>query len=67
MIQENPLGTSWARKSRHVLLRRGLMGRPRTHWRDYVSQLAWNHLGVSSDELEKVAGERQVRASLLPP
>ncbi|TWW71236.1 hypothetical protein D4764_17G0007190 [Takifugu flavidus] len=32
-------------------------GRPRTRWRDYVSRLAW--------ELEEVAGEREVWASLL--
>jgi len=32
-------------------------GRPRTHWRDYVSLLAWEHLGISLEELESVAGE----------
>ncbi|TWW67270.1 hypothetical protein D4764_02G0003110 [Takifugu flavidus] len=40
-------------------------GRPRTRWRDYVSRLAWERLGVPPDELEEVAGEREVWASLL--
>ena len=31
-------------------------GRPRTRWRDYVSRLAWEHLGVPPEELEEVAG-----------
>ncbi|TWW60792.1 hypothetical protein D4764_05G0008820 [Takifugu flavidus] len=44
-------------------------GRPRTLWRDYVSRLVWERLGVPPDELEEVAGEREVWASLLrlPP
>ncbi|TWW64245.1 hypothetical protein D4764_03G0012530 [Takifugu flavidus] len=40
-------------------------GRPRTRWRDYVSRLAWECLGIPPDKLEKVAGEREVWASLL--
>ncbi|TWW74429.1 hypothetical protein D4764_14G0004320 [Takifugu flavidus] len=40
-------------------------GRPRTCWRDYVSRLAWERLGTPPDELEEVAGEREVWASLL--
>nr|XP_049577496.1 glycine receptor subunit alpha-3 isoform X1 [Syngnathus scovelli] len=40
-------------------------GRPRTRWRDYVSQLAWEHLGIPRDELDEVAGEREVWESLL--
>ncbi|TWW67394.1 hypothetical protein D4764_02G0004350 [Takifugu flavidus] len=39
-------------------------GRPRTRWRDYVSRLVWERLGIPPDELE-VAGEREVWASLL--
>ncbi|KAI3364590.1 hypothetical protein L3Q82_011375 [Scortum barcoo] len=31
-------------------------GRPRTCWRDYVSQLAWEHLGIPLEELEEVSG-----------
>ncbi|KAL0194436.1 hypothetical protein M9458_012732, partial [Cirrhinus mrigala] len=34
-------------------------GRPRTRWRDYVSRLAWEHLGVPPEELEEVSGERE--------
>ncbi|KAK3558298.1 hypothetical protein QTP86_014684 [Hemibagrus guttatus] len=34
-------------------------GRPRTHWRDYVSRLAWERLGVPLEELEEVSGERE--------
>ncbi|PWA16842.1 hypothetical protein CCH79_00012754 [Gambusia affinis] len=40
-------------------------GRPRTRWRDYVSWLAWERLGIPPEELEQVAGEREVCASLL--
>ncbi|KAK3550782.1 hypothetical protein QTP70_004917 [Hemibagrus guttatus] len=40
-------------------------GKPRTRWRDYVSRLAWEHLGVPPEELEEVSGEREVWASLL--
>ncbi|TWW55258.1 Protein diaphanous -like protein 2 [Takifugu flavidus] len=40
-------------------------GRPRTRWRDYVSRLVWERLGIPPDELEEVAGERGVWASLL--
>ncbi|TWW61046.1 hypothetical protein D4764_05G0011360 [Takifugu flavidus] len=40
-------------------------GRPRTCWRDYVSRLVWERLGIPLDELEEVAGEREVWASLL--
>ncbi|KAK3531112.1 hypothetical protein QTP70_011064 [Hemibagrus guttatus] len=34
-------------------------GRPRTRWRDYVSRLAWECLGVPPEELEEVSGERE--------
>ncbi|KAK3516271.1 hypothetical protein QTP70_007251 [Hemibagrus guttatus] len=40
-------------------------GRPRTRWRDYVFRLAWERLGVPPEELEEVARERDVWASLL--
>ncbi|TWW71143.1 hypothetical protein D4764_17G0006260 [Takifugu flavidus] len=40
-------------------------GRPRTCWRDCVSRLVWERLGIPPDELEEVAGEREVWASLL--
>uniref|UniRef100_A0A8C6LTA7 Reverse transcriptase domain-containing protein n=1 Tax=Nothobranchius furzeri TaxID=105023 RepID=A0A8C6LTA7_NOTFU len=45
-------------------------GRPRTCWRDYVSHLARERLGIPLEELAQVAGEREVWAShlrLLPP
>ncbi|KAI3356217.1 hypothetical protein L3Q82_017465, partial [Scortum barcoo] len=32
-------------------------GRPRTRWRDYVSWLAWERLGVPPEELEEVSGD----------
>ncbi|KAK3530551.1 hypothetical protein QTP86_027917 [Hemibagrus guttatus] len=35
-------------------------GRQRTRWRDYVSRLAWERLGVPPEELEEVSGEREV-------
>ncbi len=41
-------------------------GRPRTRWRDYIS-----HLGIPPEELENIAGERDVWNTqfslLLPP
>lgn len=37
---------------------------PRKHRRDFICQLAWEHLSVSLDELEEVAGTREVLASL---
>ncbi|KAI3364387.1 hypothetical protein L3Q82_011187 [Scortum barcoo] len=39
--------------------------RPRTRWRDYVSRLAWERLGIPPEELEEVSGVREVWASLL--
>ena len=41
------------------------LGRPRTRWRDYDSQLAWERLGTPPEELDEVAGEREIWASLL--
>ncbi|XP_048009164.1 uncharacterized protein LOC125243494 [Megalobrama amblycephala] len=35
-------------------------GRPRARWRDYVSRLAWERLGIPPEELEEVSGEREV-------
>ncbi|KAK3558768.1 hypothetical protein QTP86_028769 [Hemibagrus guttatus] len=35
-------------------------GRPRTRWRDYVFRLAWERLGVTPEELEEVAREREI-------
>ncbi|GAA6078097.1 uncharacterized protein LOC111191400, partial [Tachysurus ichikawai] len=40
-------------------------GRPRTRWRDYVSRLAWERLGIPPEELEEVSGEKEVWVSLL--
>ncbi|KAK3519754.1 hypothetical protein QTP70_003889 [Hemibagrus guttatus] len=40
-------------------------GRPRTRWRDYVSRLTWERLGIPPEELEEVSGEREVWESLL--
>ncbi|KAK3510969.1 hypothetical protein QTP70_027792 [Hemibagrus guttatus] len=40
-------------------------GRPRTRWRDYVSWLTWERLGIRPEELEEVSRESGVWASLL--
>ena len=40
-------------------------GRPRTRWRDYISRLAWERLGIPPEELVEVTGERASWASLL--
>ncbi|CAB1457291.1 unnamed protein product [Pleuronectes platessa] len=34
-------------------------GRPRTRWRDYISTLAWERLGIPPSELVNVARERE--------
>ena len=40
-------------------------GRPRTRWRDYISTLAWERLGIPQSELVKVAREREVWGPML--
>ncbi|TWW80691.1 hypothetical protein D4764_01G0005060 [Takifugu flavidus] len=40
-------------------------GKTQDTWKDYVTRLAWERLGIPLDELEEVAGEREVWASLL--
>ena len=45
-------------------------GRPRTRWRDSISTLAWERLGIPPSELVNVAREREVWSpllELLPP
>jgi len=32
----------------------------RTRWRDYISDLAWSHLGVEPAELSEIALDREV-------
>jgi len=39
--------------------------RTRTLWRDYISHLAWERLGIPQEELRSVAGERDVLLDLL--
>ena len=58
--QRHPGEVFWARPTG-----RRPLGRPRTSWREYVSWLAWEHLGIPLEELDKVAGERGDWASLL--
>ncbi|KAK5915715.1 hypothetical protein CesoFtcFv8_001281 [Champsocephalus esox] len=40
-------------------------GRPRTRWRDYISSLAWERLGIPQSELVDVAREKKVWGTLL--
>jgi len=40
-------------------------GRPRACRKDYISHLAWEHLGVPQEELESIFGERDVWGALL--
>ena len=40
-------------------------GRPRTCWRNSISLLAWECLGIPQEELQSVAGERDAQVSLL--
>lgn len=46
--------------------RRRTLNQPRTHWRDYISYLAWESLGIPQAEPEDVAGEEDL-PHLLPP
>ncbi|KAI3365316.1 hypothetical protein L3Q82_010406, partial [Scortum barcoo] len=65
LISDAPLDASLGRCSRRVPPGEGPVGRPRTRWRDYVSRLAWERLGIPPEELEEVSGVREVWASLL--
>ena len=40
-------------------------GRPRTRWRDYISRLAWERLGILPEELVEAAEGREVWTSQL--
>ncbi len=45
-------------------------GFPRSRWTDYISHLSWERVGIPPEDLESVAGERDVWTtllSLLPP
>ena len=60
------------RRSPEHLLGEAIRAHPtsRTCWRDFVSQLAWERLGTPPEELDEVAGKRELWASmlrLLPP
>ncbi|KAI3368163.1 hypothetical protein L3Q82_007886 [Scortum barcoo] len=41
-------------------------GRPRTRWRNYVSQLAWERLRVPPEELEEVSGDSMSKNIIHP-
>lgn len=43
----------------------GMSSQEETCWRNYISHLAWECLGVPQDKLEEVVDERQVWTSLL--
>ena len=45
-------------------------GRPKTRWRDYISKLAWERLGILPEGVEEVAWDNEIWKSqleLLPP
>ncbi|KAI3366230.1 hypothetical protein L3Q82_010039, partial [Scortum barcoo] len=64
-VWDAPLDASLGRCSRHVPPGGGPGKTQDARWRDYVSQLAWELLGVPPEELEEVSGVREVWASLL--
>ena len=39
--------------------------RPRTRWRDYISNLAWSRLGVETAELSEISVDRELFPALL--
>jgi len=49
---------------RHIQLGRR-SSRPLNSWRDYISHLDWEQLGIPQEEQERVAEERDVCVSLL--
>ena len=63
LVRMPPGSFPW-RRSRHVQLGEAT-GRPRTRWRDYISTLAWEHLGIPQSELADIAGKREVWETLL--
>ena len=45
-------------------------GRPKTRWKDYISRLAWERLGILPEGVEEVAQDKEIWRSqleLLPP
>ncbi len=70
----SPLGIRWEvrssmRDQAHPARKRP-WSRPRSRWRDYISALAWERLGIPQLELADVAREREVWGpllKLLPP
>ncbi len=69
MVWASGQDASWA-PSLEVFWARPTSRRPGTRWRDYISYLAWEYLGIPPEELENIAGERDVwntLLSLLPP
>jgi len=62
----------WIQLAKMSFLHRvaGLSLRDRTCWRDYISHLAWERLGISQEERETVAEEKEAWGPLfsrLPP
>jgi len=62
------LGKEWRTKSfglQSIPTGKQPRGRPRTRWRDYISDLAWSRLGVEPAELPEIAVDREVFRVLL--
>lgn len=53
-------GASPWRFSKHIHHVGDSRGRPRAHWRDYISYLAWKCLRMSQEGLKDTAEERAV-------
>lgn len=39
--------------------------KPRTRWKDYIPHMTWKHIRILQEELEEVATEEDVWATLL--
>lgn len=39
-------------------------GRPGTHWRDYLFQVAWESLRISEERLKNIAGESNIKGHM---
>lgn len=64
IVKNWPL-SKYSNEAKHVSTRESvsvihLLTRPRTLWRDNKSHVAWKRLGILQDELENVAGKRDV-------
>lgn len=65
MLQASDRDASLRKSSGNVPTGRRPRGRPGASWRGCISHLAWERRGIPQEELECVAGSRDVCTTLL--